>query len=146
MLHTLLFGGALAAVTMVLHAAGLTTVLVIGARWLARPPTRFWPTTWLLIRLTWMLLLIHLVEILVWGTFYWLRECLPDARSAFYFSGVTYTTLGYGDVLLSDPWRLLAPIESLTGILMCGLSTGVFFALVSRLFNPGIQTRTSIKP
>lgn len=52
MLHTILFGGALAAVTMALHAAGLAGVLVVGTRLLDRPPTRFWPMTWLLIRLT----------------------------------------------------------------------------------------------
>ena len=52
------------------------------------------------------------------------RGCMPNAEAAFYFSGVTYTTLGYGDVVLAEPWRLLAPVEGLMGVLMCGLSTG----------------------
>jgi hypothetical protein len=56
-----------------------------------------------------------------------------NAESAFYFSGVTYTTLGYGDLVLAKPWRLLAPIEGLMGVLMCGLSTGYFFVVVSRI-------------
>jgi hypothetical protein len=60
------------------------------------------------------------------------RDSLPDAESSFYFSGVTYTTLGYGDLVLPQEWRLLGPVEGLTGILMCGLSTGFFFAVVSR--------------
>jgi Ion channel len=61
-------------------------------------------------------------------------EGLPaDAKSAFYFSGVTYTTIGYGDLVLSEPWRILGPIEGLTGILMCGLSTAFFFAMISRI-------------
>jgi len=76
-------------------------------------------------------LLIHVVEIVVWGlTYFWLG-CLPDARTACYFSAVTYTTLGYGDVVLPLQWRMLAPMEALTGILMCGLSTGLFFAIIN---------------
>ena len=59
--------------------------------------------------------------------------CLPDAESAFYFSGVTYATIGYGDLVLPEPWRMLGPIEGLTGILMCGLSTGIFFAMINRI-------------
>jgi hypothetical protein len=61
-------------------------------------------------------------------------ECLPDAESAFYFSGVTYATIGYGELVLPKPWRMLAPIEGLTGILMCGLSAGLFVALANRIF------------
>ena len=81
----------------------------------------------------WWLILLHLAEISIWGLFYLWRGCLPNAEAAFYFSGVTYTTLGYGDVVLAKPWRLLAPIEGLMGVLMCGLSTGYFFVVVSRI-------------
>jgi len=41
------------------------------------------------------------------GLFYLWRGCVTDAETAFYFSGVTYTTLGYDDVVLAKPWRLL---------------------------------------
>jgi hypothetical protein len=78
---------------------------------------------------------VHLLEIAVWAIFYWQKECLPDLESAFYFAGVTYSTVGYGDIVLRDNWRLLGPIEGLTGILMCGLSTGLFFATVSKLYS-----------
>jgi hypothetical protein len=47
---------------------------------------------------------------------------------------VTYATIGYGEVVMAKPWRLLAPIEGLTGILMCGLSTGIFFAMVNHIY------------
>jgi hypothetical protein len=56
--------------------------------------------------------------------------------SAFYFSAVTYTTTGYGDVVLPADWRLLGGVEALTGILMCGWSTGFFFAIVDRIYQP----------
>ena len=49
-------------------------------------------------------------------------------------AGVTYTTLGYGDLVLPKPWRMLGPIEGLVGILMCGLSAGLFFATVAAIY------------
>ena len=76
---------------------------------------------------------LHLVEISIWALFYLWRGCMPNAEAAFYFSGVTYTTVGYGDMVLMKPWRMLGPIESLMGVLMCGLSTGYFFVVVSRI-------------
>jgi hypothetical protein len=51
-----------------------------------------------------------------------------------YFSSVTYTTVGYGDVVLPKGWRLAGGVEALTGILMCGWSTGFFFAILSRIY------------
>ena len=74
-------------------------------------------------------------EIAVWALFYWWQKCLPDAETSLYFSGVTYTTVGYGDVVLPKGWQLFGPIEGLTGILMCGLSTGFFFAVVNKLYS-----------
>jgi hypothetical protein len=55
-------------------------------------------------------------------------------RNAFYFSGVTYTTIGYGDVLLAKPWRMLGPIEGLMGIPMRGLSAVDLFAVTSHSY------------
>lgn len=75
----------------------------------------------------------HLVEISLWALMYVWDAAIPDLPSAFYFSAVTYTTTGYGDLVLSPEWRIVAGIEALTGILMCGWSTAFFFAVVSRL-------------
>ena len=136
MLAKLLIAWCLLAVTVTIHAAGLSVVLRRVLSSPARTDTRFWPVTGLLIRVAWWLILLHLVEIAVWGLFYWWQKCLPDVESSFYFSGVTYTTVGYGDLVLPKEWRMLGPVEGLTGILMCGLSTGFFFAIVSKLFTP----------
>ena len=81
------------AITVAIHAVGLGIVLSRWAKLHPLAPTHFWPITWLLIRLAWWLIVIHLVEISIWGMFYFWRECLPDAESAFYFAGVTYTTI-----------------------------------------------------
>ena len=123
----------LVAITVTVHAFGLGALLSVGRRRLSEPPTRLWPVTRLLIKLVWYLILFHMIEILMWGMFYYWRGCLPDAESAFYFSGVSYSTIGYGDLVLQKPWRMLGPVEGVTGILMCGLSASFFFAVVSRM-------------
>ena len=134
MLSIVFIAGAIVAATVAVHAVGLALVLSHVATHEANPPRQLWPITWLLIRVAWLLLLIHGLEISLWALFYRWEGCLPDAETAFYFSGATYMTIGYGDVVLSRPWRMLGPIEGATGILMCGLSTGTFFAVVSRIY------------
>ena len=130
MLSNTLIAAALVAITVAVHAGGLAALLAVFMGPQAPTPTRFWPIAWLLVRVTWGLIAIHLAEITVWALFYLWAGCLPDAESAFYFSGVTYATIGYGDLVLQVPWRLLAPVEGLTGILMCGLSAALFFAVL----------------
>ena len=136
MLQHLLIAAALVAVTVAVHAAGFGMLLGTVVRRHVAPPARFWPITWMLVRVAWLLIVIHCVEISVWALFYRWQQCLPDAESAFYFSGVTYTTIGYGDLVLPKEWRLLAPLEGLAGILMCGLSAGLFFATVTAIYLP----------
>ena len=83
---------------------------------------------WLFVRIAAWIISFHLLEIGVWATFYWWDGALPDLPTSIYFSAVTYTTTGYGDVVLPADWRLVGGVEALTGILMCGWSTGFFFA------------------
>ncbi len=140
MLKIILAAWCLVAATVIIHAAGLVLALGPVLRSATQAELRFWPVTWLVIRTAWWLIIMHLVEIAAWALFYWWQKCLPDAESSFYFAGVTYTTLGYGDLVLPRQWRMLGPIEGLTGILMCGLSTGFFFAMVSRIHQIRAQT------
>ena len=133
-------------VTVVIHAVGFDALLRAMIRSQALATSGLWRVTRLVIGMTSWLILVHLVEISVWGLFYFWQGCLPDAETAFYFSGVTYTTVGYGDVVLPKPWRMFAPLEALTGILMCGLSTGVFFAVVSRWIGNRMHRKTALGP
>ncbi|MGE5208115.1 MAG: ion channel [Alphaproteobacteria bacterium] len=134
MIANLLIASCLVATTVIIHAAGLSMVLSHALRSTDRPDTRFWSITWLLVRIAWFLIAIHLFEIAIWALFFWWEKCLPDMESAFYFSGVTYATLGYGDLLLPKEWRLFGPLEALTGSLMIGLSIAFFFAVLSKRF------------
>ena len=142
MIAQFVIGSCLVATTVVIHSAGLALVLSHVLHHIVRPEARFWPITWLLIRIAWWLILVHTLEVAVWAFFFWWEECLPNVESAFYFSGVTYATLGYGDLLLPKEWRMFGPLEALTGSLMVGLSIAFFFAVVSRRFLQGMQERS----
>jgi len=139
MISILLSAVVLAALTVAVHATGIAFLLRLHLQ-----PWGVWHVTRMLLRMIWWLVLLHLAEISIWGLFYVWRGCLSNAESAFYFSGTTYTTLGYGDVVLAKPWRLLGPIEGLMGVLMCGLSTGFFFVIVSRLHQSRPEKSTAV--
>jgi|PlaIllAssembly_1097288.scaffolds.fasta_scaffold267205_2 hypothetical protein len=134
MLPTIVAASVLAAVTALVHAVGLGALINYLLPGVAQPPMDYWRSTRLLVVIVWALLLIHAIEIAIWALFYLAAGCLPDAESAFYFSGVTYATIGYGDLVLPEPWRMLGPVEGLVGILMCGLSTALFFAFLGRVY------------
>ena len=130
----------LMALCVAIHAVGVSYAL---QRLRRRPKeaVRLWTSTTLIVLVSVWIVLLHLAEISLWAGFYLWRNAMPDLRSALYFSAVTYTTTGYGDVVLAEGWRLLGAVEALTGILMCGWSTGFFFAVVSRLDDVGPEAR-----
>ena len=86
----------------------------------------------LMVRFTTAIIALHLLHICLWTTFYHWR-CFPSWETAFYFSTSSYTTVGYGDVVLSQTWRTLGAVESVVGVLMTGLSVSVLFAIMTRL-------------
>ena len=141
MLSEIFIAFILVAVTVSVQAVGLAALLKALVKSHGQLPTRFWSVTWLLIRVTWALIFIHVTEIAVWALFFWWHKCLPDIESSVYFSGVTYATIGYGDLVLPKEWRLFGPVEGLTGILMCGLSTAFFFAVMSKMLRARSETR-----
>src|SRR5258708_31231643 len=97
----------------------------------------------LMVRFTTAIIALHVVDILLWAGFY-RSLCFPAWESAFYFSAASYATVGYGDVILPQLWRTLGPLESIIGVLMCGLSASFVFAIVTRLV--GRETRVSHTP
>jgi hypothetical protein len=76
---------------------------------------------------------MSLVEILLWAIVFRLCGEFPDMGTAYYHSAVNFTTLGYGDVVLSSGWRLLGPLEAADGMLMFGVSAAMIFALIQKL-------------
>jgi len=130
------------AICVAVHAIGVMGAIRRFDRSPALADPRFWPPTWLLIRIAGWLVLMHLLEISLWALLYAWGNAIPDVRAAFYFSSVTYTTVGYGDLVLPEMWRLVGGVEALTGILMCGWSTGFFFAVLSRIYRSQQMSQT----
>jgi Ion channel len=139
MVTRLLAALCLMALSVTIHAAGVSWALVWSRRH-AAPAPRFWADTGLFVLIAAWMVLLHLFEIAVWSGFYLWKGAIADLQAALYFSAVTYTTTGYGDVVLPEEWRLIGGVEALTGILMCGWSTGFFFTIVNRLYGPLIRT------
>ena len=137
MVSKLVIALSLMAVCVAIHAGGLSAAL--RRLQVARPPRTFWAGTWLFVLTAAWMIVLHLCEVTVWGLFYLWRGAISGLASALYFSAVTYTTTGYGDVVLPEQWRIVGGVEALTGILMCGWSTGVFFAVVSRFYDTGTK-------
>jgi hypothetical protein len=71
---------------------------------------------------------------------------ITDFEKALYYSAETYTALGYGDVTLSQKWRLLGPLEAVNGLLLFGLSTAVMFAIMSRLISNRLHSMLGDSP
>jgi hypothetical protein len=134
MLSKLVIAWCLMALCVVIHATGLTAAFTWMKGKSVAIEGRFWLATGTLICVVSWTVLMHLLQIAVWAFFYAWKHGMPDLQSAFYFSAVTYTTTGYGDLVLPKAWRLVGGVEALTGILMCGLSTGLFFAVFAKLF------------
>ncbi|HME09181.1 MAG TPA: potassium channel family protein [Bryobacteraceae bacterium] len=133
-LHQAGAAAVLVTLTLSLQCAGMAALINWGLAHFARETYRLGPvrSAVIIVRFTSVMIVLHLLQILLWAAFYrW--NCFPSWESAFYFSTTSYSTVGYGDLVLPRMWRSLGPVESLTGVLMCGLSASFLFAIVTRL-------------
>jgi Ion channel len=128
-------GTALTFCTIVIHAFAVTAIVHIIRREqrLGRAGAGFWRNLNIVVRITLLALAAHLVEAAAWALAFALCGQFPDLGSAFYHSVENYTTLGYGDVVMSPSWRLLGPLEAAAGMLMFGVSTAGIFAVIQLL-------------
>ena len=76
----------------------------------------------------------HMGQIAIWAMLYMNLGEFEDFLTAFYHSAVNFSSLGYGDIVMSERWRLLGALEAANGVLMFGLSTGTILSVMNRLF------------
>jgi voltage-gated potassium channel len=124
----------LGALTLAIECAGMAVLIHWVRAYFARgiKTQSLWYTAVLMIRFTSVTILLHLVQMLLWAAFYRAR-CFPSWESCLYSSATSYSTVGYGDVVLPPVWRLLGPVEAIMGVLMCGISVSALFAIAARL-------------
>jgi len=61
------------------------------------------------------------VQIIVWGVLFVMLNEFPDYHTAIYHSAVNFASLGYGDIVMSKPWKMLGALEAVSGVLMLGI-------------------------
>jgi voltage-gated potassium channel len=136
MLMIVSIGALLIAATTAMHAVGTTAWMRVLITYFAGPGDDWRPRRSLVVLSSTAIVFValHIAEIILWAIAY--RQLVPDQlptlESAVYFSFVTYTTLGYGDITLDEGWRLLSGIESINGILLAGWTTAMLFGIVQR--------------
>ena len=137
MLENLLLGTGVIAVTVVTHTLGLIQITksmeaLIG--WL-RLHTHSLGKTVAMVSTVLCLFLLHTVEVWTWAGALLAVHAISDFEQALYFSTVTFSTVGYGDVTLTPPWRLFGALEGVNGFLLIGWSTAYLVAASTR-FGP----------
>ena len=133
-------------VCLALHVAGLLFIaewLLQNRQHFERPRARI-HFSMLMVILFSGIMLLHVAETAVWAVFYYSRELFQDFETSLYFSLVSYTTIGYGDVLLPRKWRLLGAIEGVSGVLVCGFSTAFIFAVMNAMFKARMRQQSQL--
>jgi len=134
MLHNLVIGTVMICLTVLIHTIGIMSITRF-ARHLVR---RFGLVGWLrrvfaMVGVVLGIFAISAAEIWLWAGAYYLLGAILDFSLALYLSTVTYSTVGYGDVVPAESWRMLAALEGVTGFLMIGWSTAYLVSASTRL-------------
>ncbi len=139
MLMQLFFGSLMILLTTTVHGAFVSTGISHLRRRYGedRRPTAYWRATSVLSLFVLWLFLAMVVEVWMWAALYRLLGAIGSLEEALYFSTVTFTTLGYGDVVLEKQWRLLAAFEAANGLFLFGWSTALVFAVVQGVYGKG---------
>ena len=130
----LLLGGVMLVVVMLVHTAGVratTNRVLHRSNVLMARPSR-WRADLLMSGMVFALLGLHLLEMFAWAASLVYSGLVPDWRTAGFFAGNTYTTIGYGNFILPDGWKMLAPIIAISGMFTFGWSGSVLVDLIGR--------------
>ena len=135
MIAALAVSGVIIVLVLAIHMVGLGALLVM-IRWRgdgAREPGHRLVQAGLILAVVLGVLGLHGIEIWLFAGLYLLLGEIGTLEEALYFSASTFSTLGYGDVVLSASWRLVAAMEGIIGFLLIGWSTAFLVSVVGRL-------------
>ena len=143
MLVQFLVGGIVNVCNITIHALVMTVVVRVAR---ASVTTTNHPSLLLIITMiatVSVLMAAHVLEVFVWSLAYAIVGAVPAGKSLVYFAFVSYATLGYGDVLPMERWRLLGPMAAMNGALLFGWSTAVIFEVLQKTMMIGSHTATT---
>jgi voltage-gated potassium channel Kch len=123
------------ALTVVVHVVGIIVLIESFRGRVVRKggPQTLFRMVGVLVFTVLSVFLFHTIEIWLWALLYIGLGTFEVMERALYFSTVTFTTLGYGDITLSPRWQLLSAFEAVNGIILIGVSTAFVFAVIQRL-------------
>ena len=133
----ILLGVALILSTTVVAGLGFLVIEHVMNRcqaWLLRPPHAIKMLALLTGSVAWFLLIVT-VAVWIWAMAFLALDIFVTVEAAVYFSIVSFTTLGFGDILLPQDWRLLAGMSAINGLLMIGLQTAMLIEVIRRVRN-----------
>jgi len=133
MLIQLLVGGIVCVGNITIHSLVMT--VVVGVARVSSTTRRSHPSLRLIITMiatVSVLMAAHVLEVFVWSLAYSIVDAAPAGTNLVYFAFVNYATLGYGDVIPVEGWRLLGPITAMNGALLFGWSTAVIFQVLHK--------------
>lgn len=131
MVRQLLFGGGVSLINIAIHAVVMAAVVAAARR--ASKWDRRQSHVWLaavMVATVGVLMVAHVAEVMTWSLAYAVLDVVPAGTDVLYFAFVNYTTLGYGDVVPVERWRLLGPMAAMNGVLLFGWSTAVIFEVL----------------
>ena len=131
MFRQLLVGGVVSLGNIAVHAIVMTLVVTVVRRvgsW-ERRNASLWLAS-VMMATVGVLIMAHVAEVIVWSVTYLILDAAPSEADVLYFAFVNYTTLGYGDIVPVERWRLIGPITAMNGILLFGWSTAVIFEVL----------------
>jgi len=133
MLRQILVGGGINVINIAIHAMVMTLVVRVARRAGARSKSHSMILlTAVMIPTVCVLMVTHVLEVFIWASAYSLLNAAPADANVAYFAFVNYTTLGYGDIVPVEQWRLLGPMTAMNGVLLFGWSTAVIFEVLRK--------------
>ncbi|WP_237068353.1 potassium channel family protein [Microbulbifer guangxiensis] len=138
MLVTILVASLLIIVTTAVHAIGMVAAIEIArSLWKLKVdhPLFLYHRPMRISAVVLLMFLVSVLEVMIWAVAYMLLGLFEALEPAMYFSMVTFTTLGYGDLVLEENWRLLASFQAANGIIIFGWTTAVVIAAVQRVYD-----------
>jgi pheromone shutdown protein TraB len=132
MLLQILVGAAASICNVMIHALIMAAIMNIIRTQGEKGPFGQWFLVRTMVATVTVLVAAHLMEVAVWACVYWLVDMTPAPSNLLYFAFVNYTTLGYGDIVPVENWRLLGPWAAMNGIMLFGWSTAVIFEVLRR--------------
>jgi hypothetical protein len=131
----LILGFITTVVSIIIHCLSVLAILnfIRNQQTRGRPGATYWIDFRIVATTVMITLVAHAITVCLWAMSSIVVGEFGDFGTALYHAGVNYTSLGYGDIVMSPPWKMLGPIAATDGLLMFGVSTATVFAVLQRL-------------